>query len=259
MKSPNIHWLFAATLLIVGFLSLAASGFAQKSSPQTQQQETFLPLALGTYWVYAGTVTWADAEADQMRDVTNKVSMTMRVEKVFHKPEFTLAVISGYPGDLDWSNGQATPKPSLLIETRQHEVFLNTLPPDFDYAKLEKDAASLERFLARENLLFRWPLKTGMKFGDAESVNRGDGKYCWAVTRQEKKNLSGIKGTSSPDAEAFLLRYLTNPDETQLEVSPGVGILSYEYHHHGTTADTSVSLVEFHRGGTTPEADGAHP
>ena len=251
MNSRFFTWFLAVTLLAGLNLVVVGLGFSRNSATQASKpasNETFLPLVPGTYWVYAGTVTWSDAESDQVQDVTTKVSITTKVEKVFQKPEFTLAVISGYPGDLDWSNGQATPKPSLLIETRNHEVFLNALPPDFDYAKLEKDAASLEKLLAQENLLFRWPLKQGMKFGDAESVNRDDAQYCWVVMEQHKKNLSGIKGLPTRDAEVFLLRYATNPDDTQLEVSPGIGILSYEYHHHGTTADTSLSLVEFHPG-----------
>jgi hypothetical protein len=262
MNSQSSKWLLAVVLFSVGNLVVAGLGFSQNSAQQASKpssDETFLPLEAGTYWVYAGTVTWADSESDAVQDVTTKVSITTKVEKVYLKPELTVAVISGYPGDLDWSNGQATPKPSLMIETRKHEVFLNALPPDFDYTKLQKDAASLQGLLAEDNLLFRWPLKTGMKFGDADSVSRDDGKYCWAVMQQQKKNISGIKGIPSRVAEAFLLRYATNPDETQLELSPGIGILSYQYHHHGTTADTNVSLVEFHPAQKISAAGGRNP
>jgi len=218
----------------------------------------FLPLTPGTTWVYAGTVISTDPEADAMQGVETKVSITMKVEKAIRKPELTLAVISGYPADLDWSNGQVEPKPSLMIETRKHEVFLNSLPPDFDYAKLEKDATQLDKLMAEENLLFRWPLKQGMKFGDAESLKRDDSMYCWAVVEQRSKKIDGIKGLPSRTVEVSLLRYATNPDDTQLELLPGVGILRYEYHHHGTVADTSVSLVEFHPGGPSPAGAGAN-
>jgi len=248
----------------LGFFLLAAIPFfllslhgASPDAAQGDANQMFLPLTPGTSWVYVGTVTWTDPESDTVQGVTTKASITMKVEKVIQKPELTLAVISGYPGDLDWSNGQVEPKPSLLIETRKHEVFLNSLPPDFDYAKLEKDAAQLDKLLAEDNLVFRWPLKQGMKFGDAESVKRDDGMYCWTVVEQRHKKLDGIKGLPSRTAEVFLLRYTTNPDDTQLELLPGVGILSYEYHHHGTVADTSVSLVEFHPGGPSPAATGA--
>ena len=44
-----------------------------------------------------------------------------------------------------------------------------------------------------------------------------------------------------------------------MELSPGIGILSYQYHHHGTVADTSLTLVEFHPAQLPPTAPGAKP
>jgi hypothetical protein len=52
-----------------------------------------------------------------------------------------------------------------------------------------------------------------------------------------------------------LLRYATNPDDTEMEVSPGIGVLSYEYHHHGTVANASLTLVEFHSGNEAPRPE----
>jgi len=249
MKFSNTRFVSAfcsviLTATILGWLlPLHAS---PHNTQQTQSGQLFLPLTPGTSWIYEGTVTFSEQEAE--KPVTRNVSITMKVERVYQKPEFTVAVVSGFPGDLDWSNGQVEPKPSLLIETAKHEVFLDPLPPDFDYAKLEKDAASLDKLMSEDNLLFRWPLKKGMKFGDAESVTREDGNYCWVVMEQNSQKLSGIKGIPSNTVEVFLLRYATNPDDTEMELSPGVGILSYEYHHHGTVADTILKLIEFHPG-----------
>ena len=245
--------LMLAAPLLIWLLPLQAS---PQNAQQAQSSQLFLPLTAGTSWVYSGTGTFSEQEAE--KPVTTNVSITMKVERVYQKPEFTLAVISGYPGDLDWSNGQVEPKPSLLIETVNHEVFLDPLPPDFDYAKLDKDAASLEKLISEDNLLFRWPLKKGLKFGDAESVGRDDSNYCWVVLEQHTRNLSSVKGISSHAAEVFLLRYATNPDDTKMELSHGVGILSYEYHHHGTVADTSLKLVEFHPGPVASTANGAN-
>lgn len=225
--------------------------------PQLDSNALFFPLTPGTSWDYAGTVTWFDS--DTQKPVSENVSITMKVVKVYQKPELTIAVISGFPSDLDWSNGQVEPKPSLLMETKNHEIFLNALPPDFDYSKLDKDAASFDKLLAADNLLFRWPLKQGMKFGDPESVKRDDARYCWFVAEQRTRNLDEIRGLPPRSAEVSLLRYVTNPDDTGYELTPGVGILSYEYHHHGTVADTNLKLVEFHPGVKTSAALGAIP
>jgi hypothetical protein len=170
----------------------------------------------------------------------------------------TIAVLSGFPRDLDWATGEVPAMPWLLIETKRHEVFLNSLPPDFDYAKLEKEAATLDKLLAEDNLLFRWPLKKGMKFGDAESLKREDGEYCWVVADEQKKSLGDMRGLPN-SGDVFLLRYATNPDDTEIELLPVVGILSYQYHHHGTLAATSLTLVEFHPASPPSAPSGAKP
>jgi hypothetical protein len=227
------------------------------NSDQEPQLNLFFPLTPGTWWLYRGTIRWTESETN--KPAANRASIRMQVERVIQKPEFTIAVISGFPGDLDWSNGQVDPKPSLLIETRNHEIFLGDLPPDFDYAKLEKDSAFLAKFLSQDNLIFRWPLKKGMKFGDAESLERPDDRYCWVVATQQRKILKEIKGISPKPVEIFLLQFVTNPDDEQMELSPGIGILSYQYHHHGTVAETSLTLVEFHPAPPPPATPGAKP
>ncbi len=226
------------------------------SNPQTQS-DLFFPLTPGTWWLYRGTVSWTDSDTN--KPATAHASIKMQVERIIQKPEFTIAVISGFPSDVGWSNGQVDPKPSLLIETRNHEVFFDEVPPDFDYAKLQNDAGSLDKFLSQENLLFRWPLKKGMKFGDPESVQRPDDRYCWVVATQGKKSLKEIQGVPVKRLEVFLLQFVTAPEDTQMELSPGIGILSYQYHHHGTVADTSLTLVEFHPAQPPSAPSGAKP
>jgi ABC-type transport system substrate-binding protein len=221
------------------------------------QPELFFPLTPGTWWLYRGTVAWTDQQTE--KDAKGDVTLKMTVERVIQKPEFTIAVLSGFPRDLDWATGEVAAMPWLLIETKRHEIFLNPLPPDFDYTKLEKDAASLDKFLNEDNLFFRWPLRQGMKFGDAESIRRDDAHYCWVVASQEAKKLSDVKGLTSRSAEVSVLKYITNPDDTEMELAPGIGILSYQYHHHGTVAETNISLVEFHPGQPPPAAPGATP
>jgi len=234
----------------------STSELSTSSNPQPQA-DLFFPLTPGTWWLYRGTVTWSDQQTE--KEAHANVALKMTVEKVIQKPEFTIAILSGFPRDLDWATGEVAAMPWLLIETKRHEVFLNSLPPDFDYAKLEKDSVSLDKLLAEDNLLFRWPLKKGMKFGDAESVRRDDDHYCWVVTSHETKKLGEIKALPSLSVEVFLLQYITNPDDTEMELSPGIGILSYQYHHHGTVAETSVTLAEFHPSLDIPMTSGVKP
>jgi hypothetical protein len=234
----------------------STSESSTKINPEPQLN-LFFPLTPGTWWLYRGTVTWSDQQTE--KEAQANVTLKMTIEKVIQKPEFKIAILSGFPRDLDWATGEVATMPWLLIETNRHEIFLNSLPPDFDYTKLQKDAASLDKFLSEDNLLFRWPLKQGMKFGDAESLRREDAHYCWVVATQESKKLGDIKGLAPRSAEVSVLQYITNPDDTEMELSPGIGILSYQYHHHGTVAETSLTLVEFHPAPPPPPAPGAKP
>lgn len=253
-KFSALHAIAGAGLAF-GFVVLLTAAFAAANLRSEPQSELFFPLTPGTWWMYHGSVTWTDEQTE--KEAQAEVTLKMTVEKVIEKSEMTIAVLSGFPRDLDWATGEVAAMPWLLIETKRHEIFLDPLPPDFDYAKLEKDAAALDKLLAEDNLLFRWPLKQGMKFGDAESLRREDALYCWVVASLETRKLAETKGLPAKSAEVSTLRYVTNPDDTEMEISPGIGILSYQYHHHGTVADTSLTLVEFHSGQPLPAKPGA--
>ena len=260
MKNRTLPWLsaaclssLAAILLILSCTLPALPSHAQKPTGEG----SYFPLVSGTTWVYRGTVKWFNAETG--KEDSSEVALTTKVEKVIYRPGITFAVMSGFPADLDWSTGEVESKPFLLVETEKHEVFLDPVPPDFDYSKLEKDSTSLKPYLAEDNLFFRWPLKKGMKFGDRDQFNREDNEYCWFVEAQSAKELSEIRGLPRRRAEVSVLRFVTNPDDTTIELAPGIGVLSYEYHHHGGTADTIVKLVEFHPGPNTSGATGAKP
>jgi hypothetical protein len=53
-------------------------------------------------------------------------------------------------------------------------------------------------------------------------------RYCWVV---------------SADHERFRVTFVTNPDDETFEITPGVGVSRFDYHHHGTTLDVSAKLV----------------
>ena len=36
----------------------------------------------------------------------------------------------------------------------------------------------------------------------------------------------------------------TNPDDATYELTPGIGLTRYIYHHHGTRLDVDAKLVE---------------
>jgi hypothetical protein len=221
----------------------ASVGLQAQDTPSPAE---FFPMKVGTYWVYEGTVRYQDPEREE--PTAEKVSWRMTVDKVMHREGLIAAVVTGFPADLDWSGGTAQPKQWLILEDAKQRVHYLDLGPGFDLAKYEKGNASFDKFLVDDSLLFEWPLKKGAKFGDAESKKRGDNMYCWYVANEEKKKLENVNGVSPGEKAVFELKYVSNPDDTSMELVKGIGLISYRYHHHGTVAETELQLVEFHPG-----------
>ncbi|HVM75851.1 MAG TPA: hypothetical protein VMT75_09430 [Candidatus Saccharimonadales bacterium] len=217
----------------------------------------FFPMKVGTYWVYEGAVRYQDPEKEEA--TTEKVSWRMTVDKVIHREGLIATVVTGFPADLDWSAGTAQPKQWLILEDSKRKVHYVDLGPGFDLAKYEKGNATFDKFLVDDALLFEWPLKKGAKFCDEDSKKRDDNMYCWYVADEGKRKLDNVSGVPVEERAVFELRYVSNPDDTSMELVQGIGLISYRYHHHGTVADTELQLVEFHpasegasNGGTKP-------
>jgi len=239
----------AIILCLVGFTLL----YAQKSVTPSE----FFPLSQGTYWVYKGTVRWQDAEEE--KPASAQVTWKMTVERVIRKKGVAAAVVTGFPADLDWTGGTTEPKPWLILEDDRHRVYYENLGPNFDLSKLNGDEHVFDKFMVDDNFFFQWPLQQGAKFCDEEAKKREDEMYCWVVTEVTSKKLKSVTGAPANDQAVFQLQYGTNPDDTTMGLVPGVGVVTYEYHHHGTTADTELQLVEFHPASESPDVQGPKP
>ncbi len=108
----------------------------------------------------------------------------------------------------------------------------------------------LRRAIAVVALALMLPLAEGKKFCEAERMQRTDDHYCWVTGPAHTVPLAGVKGVQPGSYIAHRVEYFTNPDDDEFDFVSGIGMMSYEYHHHGTTADTELHLVEFHPGST---------
>ena len=206
------------------------------------------PLSPGTYWIYHGLVrSWAEGSSvGKVTDVTWKTSVVRAVER----DGISAVVVRGFPADLDWSDGHVTPELSILVETQDGKFYLKG---EFDARsvldQIDNPKYPLKELIDAGDSILQLPLSAGQKFGcDDDAVARKDGMYCWVVGSPHAAALGGVKGVTSTQRPAYEIDYATLPDDTEIEFVPGVGITSYQYHHHGTTADTELHLVEFHSG-----------
>jgi hypothetical protein len=231
---------------ILSLVALALVLCAASARGQSKTDEDF-PLTPGTYWVYQGIVrSWMQgSETGKTTDVTWKTSVIRAVQH----DGLTIAVVKGMPGDLDWSEGDRTPKLSIVIRTPDAKFYLL----EGDEAKsvlseLDNPHYSWPQVPIDDDWFLQLPLAEGMKFCDANGMRRDDGRYCWVSGPPHTVPLAGVKGIREGKHVAYRVEYLTLPDDMEFDFVPGIGMVTYEYHHHGTTADTELHLVEFHDG-----------
>ncbi len=206
------------------------------------------PLAKGTYWVYRGTVGYFDARSQ--KSVETPVEWRTQVTATVRRGNLRAAVINGFPADLDWSDGSPERKDSLIVQEDENKFYLvNFADAQNAMREVQDPGKSLGEIVSDDDLILDFPLAKGKKFGcDAEAMQREDSEYCWMVDSAHQTSLNDVKGITHERRTAYTLRYVTNPDDTTLDFVLGIGTTAYQYHHHGTEADTELKLVEFHLG-----------
>jgi hypothetical protein len=189
------------------------------------------PTEPGTYWVYRGTTSWTLPGTASVE--TSELTWRVEVTRQLRGDGFEVAALRGFPSDLAWYEPGKQPGEYALIILDGSAYYLTEGADAVSAALAGKPAVD------DYDLLFRWPLHRGDSFGEPESVARRDGMYCWVVEEASRSPRSGI--------ERYRLSQRTLPDHEAIDFVPGVGVVAYEYAHHGTVASTSLKLVEFGR------------
>lgn len=95
-----------------------------------------------------------------------------------------------------------------------------------------------ERVKSRDNgLKYGFPLKVGMEWDQECDFKRSDHMYCKYVEKIEDVTVPA--GTFK---HCFKIVHKTLPDDEAEWYCPGVGIVKYEYHHHGTITNETYKL-----------------
>jgi hypothetical protein len=233
------------TFTIAGLcLTALLAFFLRMSTVLSDDSNNPFPMSAGTRWIYKGTVRWTSAGSNFVRET--KVTWQTEVRRSFQHGEIRVAIISGFPSDLNWSEGKPEASQTLVVESGGKFYRM----PDSDFGeslrRLESPSDNLAGMLIDDNLFLKWPLNSGEKFCDADGMARPDTMYCWLAESVIPARPSRIEGATLEGRHEYALIYRTLPDHIRFTFVPGIGITTYEYHHHGTVADTELSLVNFH-------------
>ena len=192
------------------------------------------PLEKGNTWIYRGPVEWTKQNSNQVEKKI--IEWKMEVIEIFLKPQLKIARIKGHPEDLIWYE-KGTPRGEYLIIVLENQKYyiVSLIEPfrkEIINAFEVKDGALVDKSKTTRQFL-ELPLEIGSKF--AIEKDKKDDNYCWRCNEIKEKN----------GKKEYLLIHDTNPDQTVLGFTPGIGITSFRYDHSGTVASCNLELVKF--------------
>lgn len=204
----------------------------------------FFPFKKGRYWIYTGTVRYV--ENGEVHEQTIK-QWKSEVMDVVSGKDFQAALLKGHPGDLAWFEKGRQRGDVMFVLTKAGEFheFKSNEDAAQNFAKIKASGEIPAGLLSEGTIIFKTSMHEGDRFGDPEQTKLG-ARYCWVVDGiMPGVQFPSVKGiAASKSFTSYMLAFRASPDHQNLHFVPGLGIVFYEYKHHGTAGDCEMSLVE---------------
>lgn len=211
-----------------------------------QASDVQLGLKVGNYWVYGGKVAWSDVTAKNYYD-GKKISWKTEILESTTRGALKAYLVRGSVTDLAWYEPDDKPGMQSLWIIYQNRFYI--LGADKDLLRRFHDSNdSLISAVTQEEPVLQFPLRLNRcttELQPVESRDRDDLLYCWHMERKRIGKLSASGVLQSPVVR-WTAWYRTNPDHQIVGFVPGVGIVSYDFSHHGSIYESHVKLLEAH-------------
>jgi len=237
--------------LALALLSVSACSPSPQATTAIQPTDTlvtdgYFPLAVGTYWIYEGTVVWTTVENEVKEKAIQWRMEVVEVVPAVHNNGVTAYVLKGHPWDLVWYEEGVERSDYLIIRSGQSRFYyanVDVLP------RLSDRDDDLYDLVEDDMLFLDIPLVPQKKFCEAKYMTLHNGGYCWIVGEGSPVEPGDIRGLETfEELTEYGIWKGTQPDDIYMGFIPGVGISRYRYNHHGTISQVDVELVEFHLG-----------
>ena len=204
------------------------------------QAAEMFPLSPGTYWIYEGLVKWQNESGVKEQRMTWKMAVIEQVER----DGFVGYLMKGHPGDLAFYEDGRVPSDYAIIR-RGNNVYHTEVSA---FQRLKDSSDRLKHLVLPADLILKFPLTPGDKFGDLEMLKRHDDFYCWVV-KEKRPFFAKITGViPAASLEEYVVTFTTLPDGIIVHFTPGIGMTRYEYTHHGTISEVDMRVIEYHAG-----------
>jgi hypothetical protein len=190
------------------------------------------PLQNGNYWDFSGKYN------------QKTINFRIEVRNVVRKKSLTFALMRGFPTDVMTGDDWEASSWGLLIAGSEHYYRISGPRMDTVMKKMNTDGIALTEMVTDADLFLETLYDTGQTFGEAAQLTRDDGNYYWRVIGKSAFDPSAIKGLQLTGLfDQYTLSYRTQPDETLMDIVPGIGITRYRYIHHGTSEELDLRLT----------------
>ena len=227
--------------IVIGAL---VSGLAPMARSDPGLPKDF-PLRKGDYWIYKADVKYLvprpDTAVTGMNDPKEEtVTFKMEVLDTVSGKGFFAALVKGFPFDCGWYD-PVNPRRLHVIVTLENGACYDVGPDDEE--KVWRAAARDHKIPAGllDEVLVRFPIKA-----DKDT----NARYRWVTEDLGAFADTSIKGLGvTRNLHQFQITDHASPENMEFDFVPGVGIVGYMYHHHGTLADCDMGLIEIgHQG-----------
>lgn len=227
----------------------------------------YMPLKKGNYWIYKGFYT--SYSINLKKYYTKDVNVKFAIKEEIQNNGISLFIVNNFPQEI-------YPHIKDKFDVMDEEELNSSEPIEFDdgdnvsglllvanklfYIPYE-ELDTVEKYinapnklvneqlvnpypsLSYENLIFEFPMFKGQRFGDLNSITRGDLSHFWYVN--EVREIATLNGDTYEKTQIFDLIYNTLPDQQTIVFRPYLGILSLSNKHNGTPEDLLLDLEEF--------------
>jgi len=235
LKSPSPVLWIACALWVAMLCSLQAA-------------PDYFPLEKGTFWIYRSETKFlvknhASGKNDPKTEV---LTWKMEVVDTVSRDQLFAALIKGAPFDLSWYEPGKERGDYLIVRVGTAGYYLfGGDSARSAWAKIKDESQSLADLDKGGELLIDAPLMDGKVYaGDFANLARG--RYCWLVEGEREFNPKRFPAAGKlVTPRDFTLAFRTSPDHQILDFVPGLGIVGFQYVHHGTLSETDLGLIEF--------------
>lgn len=202
-----------------------------------------LPLAPETSWTYRAEVAWTAVNSTTIeRDTIDWTTTILTLQTL---DSISVATVRNWPSRLAWWEPDQPPVTSVLICTGGRVYHLE--PLEGTTQGLVDSLLTGLRRPSQDDLILQFPLRTGELFG-RDAADRDDTFYAWYVEAAEPVPADLARMQAGRSDSLYTLAYRSLPDHQLVDFVPGLGVTRYIYGHHGTVAEASAELVEYHSG-----------